>query len=297
MKTIKLAWWALALGGMALSLPASADYSWTFSSSCSGASSTLPSPLPYGNVVTCSGSSGAPAVTATAWANTASNSSTTNPPVSSGNIANAYLAVYDGGLGVTNRDRTSSAGDPGEPTSPEHAVDNNQRYDSVLFKFAESVALNSFTVGWKSTDSDVTVLRYIGSLTPGSGAPDDFTGKTYTQLTAAGGGWELIGHYANAPVGAGTSLGNTTNKTSSYWLVGAYNPAVGGSCSPATCDAGNDYIKLLALSATTPSGGGGGGGGGGGSGGGGSGVPEPNTMILLGVAMLALLKVRKTRRV
>lgn len=70
----------------------------------------------------------------------------------------AYLGIYTGGSGVTNRDGATSAGDAYEgtitnSTAPGHAMDNELRYDSMLFDFGSSAKLNSVTVGSWCTDS------------------------------------------------------------------------------------------------------------------------------------------------
>jgi hypothetical protein len=101
-------------------------------------------------------------------------------------IQDALLATYSGGLGVTNRD--ISAGDWNEDQSPEHAMDNIDRYDSVQFAFSQAIKLTGLEVGWIGDDSDITVLAYTGAGSPALG------GSTYGSLLSSG--WTFIGHYA-----------------------------------------------------------------------------------------------------
>jgi len=213
----------------------------------------------YGNTRTCSGGSGNPSVTASAWANTGGSSNTI--------IQDALLATYSGGLGVTNRD--ISAGDWNEDQSPEHAMDNIDRYDSVQFAFSQAIKLTGLEVGWIGDDSDITVLAYTGAGSPALG------GSTYGSLLSSG--WTFIGHYAN--VGTGWESINAGGVSATYWLVGAYNPSIkSGDYSTS-----NDAVKIETLKGER-------------SGGGGSGnLPEPATMALFGAGALGLaLRRRRT---
>lgn len=237
-----------ALSGLLLGSPASAEIKWQTNSSagCTGTS--------YGN--SCDFSASSVTVTANAWANTVSTSNT--------QIETAYLGVYGGGLGVTNRD--ASSGDSGEGTTPEHAMDNNDRFDSILFSFSSKIVLSKVDIGYKSGDSDISVLAYIGSGAPVMG------GKTYADLQASS-DWVKVGNYADLSTSASKTV-NTGNTSSSFWLIGAYNSTFGG-----TLDTGNDHVKLLALygnKPTLP-----------------SQVPTPPTLLLMGAGMLGLLRLRK----
>jgi len=71
------------------------------------------------------------------------------------------MEVFSGGLGVRNRDRTN--GDSGETSSPQHAVDNINRYDSLRFDFTSAVRLTQLNIGWMGSDSEITVLAYTGA--------------------------------------------------------------------------------------------------------------------------------------
>ncbi len=218
-----------------------------------------------GNTKTYCPASG-PSVTASAWANTADIA-----PVPAGAntaLAVAQLEVFSGGLGVRNADWNLAVGkDTSEGSSPEHAVDNNERFDSVRFDFASSVQLSSLNIGWVGSDSDITVLAYTGG-----GAPA-LAGTTYGSLTG-GGGWTLVGHYLNA--GTGAEAINALGYSSRYWLVGAHNSLVGGSDKQYD---GNDAVKIKSLTGEERR------------------VPEPAALSLLGLGLAGLAsRLRRSRR-
>lgn len=190
-------------------------------------------------------------------------------------------------MGVKNQDASTdlSYGDKSETGSTEHSMDNNQRYDSVLFSFNSAIDLNSVTIGWKGTDSDISVLAYTGtgSCVGAGTCSADMSGKTYAQL--ANYGWSFIGHYTNLSINTAKDV-NVDNVTSSYWLIGALNPLV----SATNITKGNDYVKLLALSGDkymppcTP-----------GTPGCGGKVPEPGTLLLMGAGLFGLTRMSRRK--
>lgn len=300
---------ALLLIGACASLGASADttytyaygYKWDVSSSCQGSgwlascgmngnltsysvTPTNPAPIP--------GDPNAPAgslsATATGWSNTQGNSDDYASQTLEQGQLQAWSSSGSGstrrGLGVRNLDYSTSANggesrvDYDEGTSPEHAVDNNGRFDSILYSFSQEVTLTGVSLSWYSYDSDISVLAFTGDTSaPGFDITDHLEGLRYDQL--ATNGWTFINHYN----GGYDKVVNTT-ESSSYWLVGAANSLVGGSV-----DTAKDYMKIAAISGmitnqftqqTPPSP---------------PAIPEPGSLALFGLGGLLLLHVHGLR--
>ena len=199
------------------------------------------------------------------------------------------LRWYSGGWGINNLDggcSTSGCGDPGElpSTPPEHAIDNQGRYEMLLIDFSalgKSVSLKNITLGYINNDSDLTVLAYTGS-----GAPT-LAGKQWSDLHQASSGWSLIGNYAGDATTFSQSI-NAASTYSSYWLIGAYNPLAGGSAGFSTTS--YDYVKIFSIAglvctnntvscSKTP-----------------QTVPEPNSAVLFGLTLIGLIAWSSRRR-
>ena len=155
---------------------AAVKYTWGVSGACTGGDANG-----FGN--NCPLAAPTTSTTAKAYAY----STTYGSGADTGQLENAYLGSYSGGLGVINRDGvtatsgcTSSVdcgeGTPASQLIPEHAMDNNGRYDSILFSFTDKVSLTALQIGYPAEgtttcngvpcDSDITVLAYTGSDTP-----------------------------------------------------------------------------------------------------------------------------------
>lgn len=237
------------LSALLISGSAMADWSWDFTG-------TYPSGARYSSM-TFSGSGGAPDVTATGWSN-ATEASRSSSDYGSGNLISRDIARWNG-LGVYSRE------DGGQPS---HATDNNRRIDSILLNFGSTaVTLEQVQFGYFSGDSDFSLAAYTG------GGSTDLSSMEYSDL--ASNGWSTIGSYYNSRRNV-TSV-NSGGVASSYWLISALNPYIGGPGSSSYY--ANDYFKLASVGGTSgPS----------------NEVPEPSTLLLLGGVLLIMAMRRRT---
>lgn len=257
----------LTTAGMVLALAAplaaQASVSWNFTSGGTNSSST------FGNERVFA-AAGGQQVTATAWSDTGCGWNCG----SDAEIYDAYLGQWSGGLGVNNRDNESG--------SPDHSTDNAADFDFILFDFSsatgQTFSMETASVGWTSTgDADLSVLAYLGDNPPPSVGQ-----KTFSGLLSDG--WSLVSQINAYGTGAKT-VQNPAAITSSWWIVSAYNPAFGGNTTG--MDTGDDYLKISALSGffeETQNGGGGT-----------PGIPEPASILLLGLGLPLMRLLGRTR--
>ena len=248
-------WSLMALGAVAAMTTMSAHAAWTFNSAGTN----------YGYTASTAGD---PAVSLTGFYISNTNVGTSNWASAAGGSNSAQGMVTHGAYGVG----MYSGSDNG---SPYHAMDNNQNTEGVLLNFGgQNVTLNSIGLGFASngtthncvvsTDAscykadsaaatvtvDVAVYRWAG----GTGAPAAGTvaGQTGGTMT----GWELVGVYGDMRTDANPvydkNVVNSANKTSSWWLITAYNSGLSGQTTKisGSVDAGNDYFKLLGIAGT-----------------------------------------------
>ena len=194
--------------------------------------------------------------------------------------------IVGGGVGIVNRDgcgfstadQTSSC-DTAEGTAPGDALDNNKRYEMILLSFGDKVSLTSLRVGYVNTDSDMTIMAYtrndanaLTNLQSGTKTWSDFAAGVGVQGVL---GWTVL---ANIDGGTGTgTLGSRTVESggvsSSYWLIGAYNPLV---LTTGSLSLGNDSMKVTAVSGNV--------------------VPEPGSLALFAAALLGMAAVRQRKK-
>ena len=218
--------------------------------------------------LTFSGSNGT-SVTATGWSNSNYANDAYASSYGTGNLEHRDINRYDGaGLGVQSSE---------DGAWPDHSTDNQHRIDSILLNFGgTAVSMSQVTFGWTHGDYDFSLIAYTGSGTPAS-----LEGLEYSELV--GNGWEIVTNHLNFDSIYNDDQDRTTDVnggdiSSSYWLISALNPYLGGPDGPN--DRGyynNDYFKLggadgCELPGPPP-----------------STVPEPSTLLLLGCVMLVSL--------
>ena len=176
-------------------------------------------------------------VSVTGWANTA-------PGIDNNQLAQGWATQWGGGLGVANADWNTSPGDSGESGSPEHAIDNDERFDLVLLSFDQTLSLEAVKMGWWWNDADFSLLAFTGV-----GAPS-LAGVGYSASSEAltSGGWTHIGNYdwLASRDGDDFTAVNGGGIASMHWIVAAYNPVFGTSCNVTkSCGTGMlDHFKL-----------------------------------------------------
>ena len=241
--------------------------SWLSSCTLSGGS-RVPS---LGNPVTPTDPNAPPTTitsTATGWADTA------NP--NDDKIAQGAVQSWGGGLGVRSGDESSN------PSAPNHATDNEDDWEVILYEFGSKIALNSVSTSYDDYDTDIIVLAYDTTAGGAWNLDTKLKGQTYSQLVNLG--WKLIDNYQDLVANNSKAI-NAGGFSSSYWLIGAANTQVVGGTNETTGAGIKDYVKLYQLAGTitttntvhTPPP---------------PGVPEPGSLLLLGLGSLLLVRAR-----
>jgi len=242
----------VTIAAMAVSAPAAAfvTYFVGASSSCSG-----------------SGLGGRTCTTSDATVTANAHAFTGEP--SNSVVEGAFLGVYSGGLGVTYQDSTNET-----TSSPQHALDNDNRFEFIRVDFGMKVALTAVTTGWVESDADITLLAHNGGA--GDTNPN---GENIAGLTTNG--WSLVAHYNGTSADSQTINVNSGGAVESrYWLIGAFDPDFGGAFNGAdwsnTTPKKFDYLKVYAVKWDKP-----------------SKASEPATLMLFGAGLLAWLSARR----
>ena len=258
--------------------------------------------MQFGNRVSCNGGNtvagGDNNVVVSAWSQDRG-----TPALAGSGYANAALSAQgsNSAWGVNNRTEGAT-----NQASPDHSVDNTPGgvADMILLSFNTATVLDDIRMHWvnNNAEGDFLVMRWAGlnnnaptgSATNPAAAPTNLANTTATSTTA---GWQYVSSYR----GVGTTtqdLGINASMASSWWLIAAFNTTMSGGSTgcrtfangtatagnTATCDGHDDGFKLQYVSTKAPSnyvprnG---------------TGVPEPGSLALAGLALFALAGTRR----
>ncbi len=163
---------AVSAACIALSIAAPAqafdfDVDWTFNGSGEvlvGGDSSIGNSRSYQ-----SGGPNSVSLRATGWSDTGAYS-----PAVGNSFEAASLRRWSGGFAVQNKYSNDSS-------NPEHAIDNNNNYDFVVFELDRAVNLSSVTMNAYGTgDSDITV--WVGNTDSDFSTQFDLTGMDFSDL-------------------------------------------------------------------------------------------------------------------
>ncbi len=174
----------------------------------------------------------------------------------------------------------------GKGRGARHMIDNKRGargfYDMMLFTFDQSVSMDTVSAGYVGSgkghkggeehNSEMSLLSYQGdnaAPTFGAGSWDDLLNND----------WVGVGDYKLGTDGEAVSV--VSGYTSRYWLVGAFNPNLGGNGSEygSGFTENDDFFKLRSIGVST----------------GVSPVPLPGSMLLFGFALVGFGAMRRRK--
>ncbi len=283
---------AIAVVAMGHSGQAAAASTWNLGTDCNPA----PAQGAYtagGNTVTCATGIPAETITATAYSNAAAGGT--------GNFIRASIGDFNtNGVGAY-----SGSGETG--TDSQHAFDNvttscgggtgtvgtggcGGSQEFMLINFGPyKVNLTNVSIGYRSVDADVAILRWDGADTTAANMDLLLKGKNTASLI--GSGWTLVGT-ESLDSQPDTTVVNLGGKVSSWFIVSTYFGTAATSTA-GTLDVGNDRFKISGLTGSVCTSGVYNGGNQGNGGTCGGSTPEPGSLALVGVAMLGFTAARR----